>query len=279
MKKKIKLQLFLIFSFALLLRASFAHEVIVHEYITLNAASSDAATSFAYDDFLNTVSSDFNSPVTWMVQGSAREDDFYKDEGGFRSLNHFYDPLTGQGLSDRLILSPALIGRNSFDWASISNSTGLNVLIPPNNNTSNIWSWQNARGFEMAAFLGVTRTNRANNFNNMFRALGQVMHLLEDTSQPQHVRNENHLPYVATSAIETYGAANYWKLNYANNVLDWHGLGFTNMQNFWDRNLYNGNPQALDTDASGGSQLGLAEFSNGNFLGERILYKEYFASN
>jgi len=35
-----------------------------------------------------------------MIDGSAREDDADKDEGGKRSFNHFYDPLTGLGLTD-----------------------------------------------------------------------------------------------------------------------------------------------------------------------------------
>ena len=114
------------------------------------------------------------------------------------------------------------------------------------------------------------------------------MHLLQDTSQPQHVRNENHLdywPYISKyvsvstplhSHIEDYGSANWQNFNYANSMLDWQGLGFTKLEDFWDRHLYNGDPQALDSDANGGTQLGLAEFCNGNFLGERHSYGDYF---
>jgi len=119
----------------------------------------------------------------------------------------------------------------------------------------------------------------------MYRALGQVVHLLQDTTQPQHVRNEQHLDYVIGfrtgwhSHIEDYGAANWRNLNYSNSVLDWRSLGFTKLEEFWDRHVYNGDPQALDHDASGGTQLGLAEFCNGNFIGERHSYGDYFESS
>ena len=103
MKTKVRVRFKLICMVSLFTYASLAHEVIVHKYITFNAASAAANISFDYNNFLDVISSDYdhNSAVQWMVFGSAREDDINKDEGGIRSFNHFYDPLTGQGLSDR----------------------------------------------------------------------------------------------------------------------------------------------------------------------------------
>jgi hypothetical protein len=297
MKTRIKILL----CFALFPCVSFAHQQVVHEAITINAAAATAIVSFDYNDFLNTVSSDYNASeaIEQMKAGSFDEDfqDEPGDVGGIRSYNHFYDPLTGQGLSDYPLISDEFnrritMGTNSFSWASISNCVGLNFNgyvfgKDANLNTSNIWSWQNVRGYEMAAFLGVSPTTRSNNFNNMFRALGQVMHLLQDTSQPQHVRNEQHWDKEFSpwkSYIEAYGAAHVGTLNYGDgSMLDWRGLGFTDMQNFWDRNLYttnnsqSQNSQVLDNDANGGTQLGLAEFGNANFLGERHLYGEFYS--
>lgn len=100
-----------------------------------------------------------------------------------------------------ILLSLCLFGVNSFSHDQIvheaitvnaaesafNNSSGFRGFLI---NTSNTWSWQNARGYE---WLGLTATNqlaRQTNLDNMFRAVGQVMHLLEDTTQPQHVRNE-----------------------------------------------------------------------------------------
>jgi hypothetical protein len=169
------------------------------------------------------------------------------------------------------------------------NFSGVTLFgVGKNVNTSNTWSWPNARYYE---WLGLTATDRNDRFNyltNMFRAVGQVMHLVEDLSQPQHVRNEQHVdPFVANSwkeqhdpwasPIEVYGRQNVTNLNYGDgSMLDWRGAGFTKLEDFWDRHLYNGSAAALTAAENGGAQLGLAEWCNGNFLGDRHSYAEYF---
>ena len=208
-----------------------------------------------------------------------------KDAGGWRSLNHFYDPLDtkyGKGLSDFAPDIRVLEGTNSFAWASISNCAG----IPANGlNPVNIWSWQNARSYE---WIGLTSTNKSDRFmalTNMFRAVGQVMHLLEDTSQPQHVRNEQHLdkypytpiPTLWRSPIEDYGKMHYLELNYQHSILDWRDDGFTKLEDFWDRGFYKANGvQALSDDAAATDPtktLGLCRMVQRQFFfGARHLY-------
>ena len=56
--------------------------------------------------------------------------------------------------------------------------------------------------------------------------------------------------------------------------LDWKAAGFTKLQDFWDRGLYTGTSAATLNNDSGDQTLGLAEFSNGNFLSEDRLYRE-----
>jgi hypothetical protein len=313
MKARCKLKYVLIVSFGLLLRIGFAHEVPVHRAITVNAAEAAYANSSAYAGFVNMVSSDgvaLEDATNKMVIGSAEEDDSPQQDptgGGYRSYNHFYDPLDtiyGKGLSDSVGFSGPgpigdkrrLVGTNSFAWGSVSNCLGIDfsgVLgFGKNVNTSNVWSWPQARAYE---WLGLTATNQSDRQTNllaMFRAVGQVMHLLEDASQPQHVRNEQHVfPYtnwfVRTfdpwiSPIEEYGKKNVANLNYGDgSMLDWRGAGFTKLEDFWDRQLYNGDVSKLVADNNenpngGPNTLGLAEWCNGNFLGDRHLFPEYY---
>jgi len=82
----------------------FGHDVPVHQKITENAIESTLTYSSAYAGFIDTVSADYPAEAITnsIIEGSAREDDFNKDEGGIRSYNHFYDPLDptyGKGLS------------------------------------------------------------------------------------------------------------------------------------------------------------------------------------
>ncbi len=239
---------------------------------------------------------DLYTATNYLVEGCFDEDFGPKEEsiGGYRSVNHFYDPLDptyGKGLSDSIGFSISigdkreLVGTNSFAWASISNCAGI---VKFGLHPTNIWSWPNARGYE---WIGLTATNKGDRIaalTNMFRSVGQVMHLLEDASQPQHVRNEQHLDRFPHTTIETpwispieeYGKSNYLTLNYKHGMLSWAADGFTKLEDFWDRHLYNGNSSALDNaEANGGVQLGLAEWCNGNFLGARHTYGELFSKS
>jgi hypothetical protein len=132
------------FSFCLWQHMVLAHDVLVHHDIAENAAASARTYSSVYRGFFDVISSDcdYKIAVDSMLNGSEREDDRDKDEGGKRSLNHFYDPLTGLGLSniipdDRI----APFGRDSLTWASTSNCPGVDVGWPISNKGKyNIWS-------------------------------------------------------------------------------------------------------------------------------------------
>ena len=223
-----------------------------------------------------------------MGDGSFLEDQTLKDEGDIRVFNHFYDPLTGLGLSnlpgdkhytENDQITP--VGRDSFTWASERNCVGIEFYVAGigvNEDNYNRWSWQNARDLQWQGLTGETRDDRRYGFTNMFLALGHVVHLLQDTSQPQHVRNEQHVPLLLwKSPIEKYGFENIENLNFQPRMLSWRTAGFTKLKDFWDREIYKGGPEALITDAHGGAKLGLAEFSNGNFVGERHSYHEVMA--
>lgn len=301
-----KIKYILILYFCLLVNL-FAHDQIVHQEITAHAENAAYADSSAYADFINTISSDIprlpqpnqkGGVFQSMVDGSYDEDWADQDAGGKRSLNHFYDPLTGLGLSETPPDKPYAggIGNPSFLWASTSNCIGINFPgvtrfnFGENENTSNIWSWPNARGYEWLGLTAATQLERQTNLDNMFRAIGQVMHLLEDTTQPQHVRNEQHLDKfvkgISTpwrSPIEDYGQDHWQTLNYGDgSMLNWRNAGFTKLEDFWNRHKYDGSSSAAlvadaNEDPNGGpNTLGLAEWCNANFLGARHMYADYY---
>jgi hypothetical protein len=261
-----------IFALVAIVGSALGHEIPVHRAITVNATISALNSSPGYNTFLNSVSADcdLGTATNAIANGSGREDDFFKDDGGARSLHHFYDPLTGLGLSnipydDRP--TSGTIGIDSFTWASKRNSPGTF-------GTFNVWSWQNARDYQWLGLTAASSSVRHDTLINMFRAVGQVVHLVEDASQPEHVRNEQHL--TPSSPIENFGGKNVASLSYLPDMLDWKAAGFRKLEDFWDRQIYTGSASSLGADANGGLQLGIAEFSNGNFLGGRHVYAEYF---
>lgn len=116
---------------------------------------------------------------------------------------------------------------------------------------------------------------------HMLFALGRIIHLNQDLSQPDHVRNDEHLiPWHRW--IENFGVEIYFHEPNAfplepRGWPSWQSNGFSKILDFWDRGHYAGNASALDAEANGGEKLGLAEFCNGNFLGEDATYAEFFS--
>jgi hypothetical protein len=194
------------------------HEKEVHKEITDAATTYVASNSQGYISFINTISDPTGislsltdlggapkTPKEWMTFGSFHEDDIDApgDAGGIRSVNHFYDPFTKQGLSDWPFPNFAgVLGQNSFFWASTAECPGIDIkIVGPwvlpiyNTGTYNVWSFPDARQYQWRGLTEADPNARSKGLANMFRALGQVVHLLQDASQPQHVRNEQHLSF------------------------------------------------------------------------------------
>lgn len=282
--------------FGLSVTRSSGHDEPVHEEITQAAAQvSDGLNSFLREHLgaanarLIASGSLFPtlglSPVRWLRLGSNLED---KQR---RYVQHFYTLDVGKGakvvygLTDNTELwfyakFPNAI-TDSYTWGSAMGQ------INPYTGEPNGETWQSARAFQYEAVRHANRIPRDDNFARMLYALGHVLHLNQDLSQPDHTRNDEH---PKRKYIEPYGLRNYitnpnW---FASPPMErrgwpyWRTAGFRRLRDFWDRNLYMGTPQplrnALNRDANNepGWRLGLAEFSNGNFLGEHAIYAEYF---
>ena len=182
-----------------------------------------------YKRFLNSLQINANNQV---IEGSVREDDLFSGPL-FRPRHHFYDPTNGSGLISPLC---ALIDgcKSSLQW-------GLN-------DTDNDYSWTKARQYMYEAFTSPDQGNRSTNFDNMFRSLGQVIHLVQDLASPAHVRNDLHLFFfgLERDLYELYSASRYnppWGTGYPTVELG-------SFSAFWN------------------SSQGLAVFTNRNFISQ-----------
>ncbi|MFH2047594.1 MAG: hypothetical protein ABIK92_20895 [Pseudomonadota bacterium] len=120
--------------------------------------------------------------IKWLSDGGEMED----KPGGWclphwRQRNHFHNPIDNTGFSgvwDTGFYS----GMSVIDWA----------LQPLNSQYCGYYSWWDARSYYFKALTDPDKDTREINFAKTFRALGQVMHLVQDMSVPEHVRNDGH---------------------------------------------------------------------------------------
>lgn len=203
------------------------------------SATAQAVINYNLDKYLqNHLGIDSNKLLTnnkgirysageWLINGSYWEDNFFPVP---RFKNHFYEPTTGLGLN-----GIACSFESSLAWATID--------------SENIWGWNAAKNYFNAALVSTVPSDKDQNLANMFRSIGQLMHLIEDLAAPAHVRNDIHLPVSSQKDLyEEFTAKRRRYLTYTGYpVVDLQT--FTNINSFWSNN-----------------GKGLAEYTNKNFL-------------
>jgi len=203
----------------------------------------------------------------WIALGGKDEDD---DPTYRRSLNHFHDPIRSwdtAGLKDSHI---GLIFFQKSESSILWGQESSQDLITGN------YSWRNAREYYYNALIADSEDKRNSNLADTFYAVGHVMHLVEDSSVPAHVRNDIHM----------FGY-NYEKWVEMQRKLNTAGFVSTYLSSpyYFDPAILNGTPNSLapipiakiiDTDIYTGdnpvvtssSSIGLSEYANANFFSE-----------
>jgi hypothetical protein len=185
----------------------------------------------------------------WIREGSVVEDN------NIRPANHFYNPLTGQGIAGF---------KPSPDWA----------LEDKNDVEGQDFSYKHARQYFYDALTAKNPTDHDNNFGKTFESLGHVIHHLQDMAQPQHVRDDIHcdalFPCLIPGAlIGKYNPSLYEKYtdsvrgnlsfaDYAPLFLDPNASVFSTPRKLWRTS-----PEG-QSDISQGA--GIAEYTNRNFV-------------
>lgn len=146
----------------------------------------------------------------WIMRGAIREDDWTdidqpgchlqapnpNDDKLDRPGNHFYDPI-----HDRPLTVGASLGQRAPDWG-LGTANFLADPPQPDSTRRNHYSILDAREAMYRALTGrardgrevaPTQAERNKYWATTFRALGDVVHLVQDMGQPQHTRNDPHL--------------------------------------------------------------------------------------
>jgi len=172
----------------------FAHEEkLIHPEITKKAADNPEFDTYLKNNlnFKNGVeaqlpSNNGNTILYWLRDGSKQE-----DSPMCRASNHFHNPLKAwdsAAMSDSPWWLDYLACRAytpyhaTVTWATgLTSPAGTAILYDPNNFKSpNVWG--KARNNYYQALTATTKTDRETYFAQMFLALGQVLHLIQEVT-------------------------------------------------------------------------------------------------
>jgi hypothetical protein len=217
----------------LILPDVFAYKINTHRDISKKAV----ALSESYIQFLNEFSQPVEAAFELTELGSISEDEEP------RYLRHFYDPINEVGLSR---ISGHFEAAISWGYQS----------------SDNLYSWTKAREYMYQSLTSVTREAQDDNYINLYRSLGQIIHLVEDMTQPSHVRNDPHVSHSESivgalvfnpSHLEDWAKANSEEV-----------IAYTNTVT---------GPRSVDTFDDAFETVAL--FSNQNFFSDDTIFKDY----
>lgn len=291
---------FIAFSFMAVLLVSIINPAIYSYQINTHRALSELAArradsdveSFLIHELLMAEGLNFQAPnvgtsgtkslLEWIQEGSEREDDYTIWPAG-RFFNHFYNPITGKGLNDFIGGIGSGQKLDSLNWA-----WGNKAVVG-----ENLWGWLQAREYYFLTLItpweenmdiggGLILPGRKASAGMTFRALGQVIHLIQDLGQPQHTRNDAHTP-LEGAPLEDYCSMWYGSANQlaglASEPLPRFLIGpptrdiSANSEipqeiiNLWNTGQYQGVARKYYRGS-----LGLAEYSNSNFITDDTMF-------
>ena len=212
----------------------------LNDYLKIQLGMKEGTETYFKSDYLD------QQVFKWIGYGGKKED------AGFRSANHFLNPITNTGLSGNY---------SALQWATLSVAT---------QSFSPFASWNDVRNNYLKALTAKDKETREDYFAMTFQGIGQVMHLVEDMSVPAHVRNDLHPPPFWNDGYE----------DWAKRINDATILG-SNYKPYSAYAAYDSSfliPQLFDTDRYKGlspdplvtllNNSGLAEYTNANFFSE-----------
>src|SRR3990172_4063427 len=215
----------------------------------------------------------------WIISGAQ-----FEDIPDARVRHHFHNPLRPWGQAGLTFLGVQL-GESSVMWNQEPQQDSY--LFAGNGS----WSWHNARKQFFDALTGTAKAQREKSFADLFRSLGQGTHLLQDATVPAHVRDDAHLnvpvPFVNIYFPDPDGYEK-WALNNGAVAGTFIGLEPTvpplsiftptgdsqapsPVARLFDTDRFQAGNSGILSDPA----LGIAEFTNGNFLSESTIFRDF----
>jgi hypothetical protein len=275
--------------------ASYALDVETHKTInekipqnTLNGFSLDLYTKNQLG-LLNGVKEQFvnsNNKLEmwkWIRDGGKYED---KPNGTIpyrRSANHFHNPLKPldkAGFTGMLDIPFAFSGESAILWSQ--EPKGKQYV-------GGHYSWHDVRDYYYKSLTGEELNTRNTNYADTFRGLGQLMHLVQDMSVPEHARNDGHYSDAYEEWVRDIPSSNnplwenMWNIALANPIFfDKETLATPSkfssapvpIANLFDTEQYAGNNP--DITVAQPDKIGLSEYTSANFVSSDTMFTKEF---
>lgn len=254
---------------------SLALDTETHKYLN-NSISGKGLSVFSFDSYLklqlglpNGVKEIITSSITanqslevseWFRDGGLYEDKPPKVLPYIRSANHFHDPLTDKGFTGL----PS--GDSAIVWSQ--KPVGQQWI-------GGHYSWFDTREKFYGALVATDKVDRDEKLAETFRGVGQLMHLMQDMSVPEHVRNDFHgLPAYEEWLADKNNATAANIINVALATPKYPDAGLLRqpsvqgstapipIANLFDTNLFTGRT----ADGTTSLAYGLSEYANANFF-------------
>lgn len=183
-----------------------------------------------------------------------------------RSFNHFHDPLV-------------------LNWndAGYEGKMSSAVWAQTQSQYLGEYSWVNARDYFYSALTADSAAYWDHNYAETFRAIGQVMHLVQDASVPDHTRNDGHVLYMYEDWVNNlmlkdpaaFDAIAAIPVSMPSSNLTsrtgYNPYASNPISGLFDTDLYNGTNPGITMSGD----IGLAEYTNANFLSNDTIFRDY----
>ncbi len=243
-----------------------AYEEPTHEFLNTRALAASTLDRYLKENLKIDTGIDQQLPggrISKLIADAGKSED-----AGWRFLNHFHNPLKPWPVAGLNAAVPFIHGQSSLLWAQ--RAAG---------DSEQGWSWHDARDSFYQALTAVGKTEREQALANTFRAVGQVMHLIEDASVPAHVRNDAHPPVISGYHYETWAKTHQDELNTspllpAIDLTDaFLDEEFVPIYKLFDSDQYTGDNPAVTDSLS----AGIAEYTNAHFFSDDTMFAEDLA--
>jgi len=230
-----------------------------------------------------------------LEEGGEREDDGSPFSPKARFYRHFHNPLLPWDAAGLLTRYPFHLQPHQYTsavrWMQADNQSRDDGGAIGGNR-----AWRDARRLQYLVLTTADARQREAYAADLFRTLGQIMHLVVDASVPEHVRNDPH-PLGAVSrnvlASRTAGNYEYWVSEQQARLGDaaftarylaspigpagvlglpppsGEGIATLPVARLIDTDRYEG--ARPDPNVTLGGPIGIAEFANANFFSEDTL--------